>query len=225
MIIQYNGLISFRQGLELQDQAVDSVGRSGRPVCLGCEHYPVITLGKRAGPGEILGSQWELKDRGFEVVETDRGGQATLHSPGQLVIYPILPLRDYQISVRDYVSLLEETTIKWLATQKISAQKKEETGIFTSVGKIAFIGIRVEKGICRHGISINISNNLELFQWISACGMRQRPLDSVALASDPRRAILTPEQAFEGWVNIFIHELIGLRSKTPLQGSSKFDIQ
>lgn len=209
MIIQYNGLVTYQKGLELQSQAVGYVERTGRPVCLGLEHYPVITLGKRASNDEMLFAATELKEKGFEIAETDRGGQATLHTPGQLVVYPILPLRAYQISVRDYVAILENSTMSWLQSLKIQSQRREGAGVFTQSGKIAFIGIRVEKGISRHGISINVSNDLDAFSCIQSCGMRGRPLDSL----ENRQVHITPDEAFKSWVDYFIHDLIELRSR------------
>jgi lipoyl(octanoyl) transferase len=229
VIIQYEGLIAYHNALLRQADAHNYVERTGRPVCLGCEHYPVITLGKRLSQGpsqssnalpNALSEAWgnyassDLEARGFEIVSTDRGGQATLHSPGQLVIYPILPLRDYKMAVRDYVRLLEDCTIQCLKLLKVEAYRHEdEAGVFTKAGKLAFIGIRVERGISRHGISLNVSNNLDLFQYISACGVQGRALDSL------ERQGLThaPEEIFQLWINVFIHELLEFRSKSSLQ--------
>jgi lipoate-protein ligase B len=98
--------------MTIQTQAYQLVQQTGFPVVLGFEYYPVVTLGKRAELNEeLLGTRDELVARGFEIAETDRGGQATLHSPGQLVIYPIVPIQKLKISVRDYVAALEDATI------------------------------------------------------------------------------------------------------------------
>lgn len=209
MIIQYNGLISFAKGLELQEQAHSLVKSKGRPVCLGCEHYPVITLGKRSAEVSDLDQQsLKMKDLGFEIVKTDRGGQVTLHSPGQLVVYPIVPIRDYEISVRRYVQLLESSTLRFLSSLGIRAQAAEDAGVFTERGKIAFIGVRVDQGITRHGLSLNVSNFLSHFDEIQSCGVSKRAVDSV----ESWNIAMSPERAFELWTAFFIEDLIAIRS-------------
>jgi lipoyl(octanoyl) transferase len=191
--------------MEIQSQAYQLVQGSGFPVVLGFEYYPVITLGKRAeAEAELMQSPQKLQELGFEIVETDRGGQATMHTPGQLVIYPIVPIQKLKISVRDFVALLEEATIYWLASLKIKAYRKEDAGVFTDQGKIAFIGIRVEKGITRHGISINISNDLGLFSGIKSCGQVSRSVDSLF----QHQIEMDLKEAFDQWILFFTSELL-----------------
>lgn len=210
LLIQYSGLIAYQVGLRQQQQSFQLVQDNGRPVLLGCEHYPVITLGHRArGEAELMASLSEFKDRGIEICQTDRGGQATLHSPGQLVIYPIIPIRDYQIGVREYVECLQNTTIETLKLLKVQAFATAESGVFTDKGKLAFVGIRVEKGITRHGLSLNVSNNLELFQMIRSCGVTNRPIDALS----EQGVYLDPKEVFDLWAQVFITELIGLREQ------------
>ena len=214
MIIQYSGLIPYQKGLDLQQQSFDLVKANGRPVLIGCEHYPVITLGRRAeAVNEFLSTSEDFRKQGLEVFETDRGGQATIHSPGQLVIYPIVPLRDYDISVRDFVRCLEVSTVKWLELLRVSATLTEEAGVYTDVGKIAFVGIRVENGISRHGVSINVHNNLDLFSVIRSCGLAGRALDSL----ETRGIYVELKEAFDQWTAVFISELIGLRERSLMQ--------
>lgn len=205
------GLTSFQKSMEIQSQAFGLVQSSGFPVVLGFEYYPVITLGKRAhAEGELLWRRDELQDRGIDVIETDRGGQATLHSPGQLVIYPLVPIRRLQISVRDFVALLEEATIQWLARFQIKSFRKEDAGVFTEKGKIAFIGIRVEKGITKHGISVNISNDFLLFNGIKACGQARRKLDSLF----EQGVEVDLREAFSQWNLYFTNELLA-KARSP----------
>jgi lipoate-protein ligase B len=219
MIIQYSGLISYQKGLDLQQQSFDLVKANGRPVAIGCEHYPVITLGRSAqAQNEFLYSQQELRKKGIEIFETDRGGQATLHSPGQLVIYPIVPLRDYGISVRDFVRTLEITTVEWLKLHKIKAFSSDEAGVYTERGKIGFVGIRVQNGISRHGLAINLHNDLSLFQSIRSCGVSARSLDSLERAG----VLVEMQEAFDQWINVFISQLIALREHSMQRGNSGF---
>jgi lipoyl(octanoyl) transferase len=148
---------------------------------MGLEHKPVITLGKRANPTDDLQVDAEtIKDLGYEIVESERGGQATLHNKGQLVIYPIISLREHGMGVKAYVDLLLEITRDILAIHNISSVVSEERpGLYTPNGKIAFVGIRVENGVSRHGISINVNNELADFALISSCGEKDAKFDQV----------------------------------------------
>ncbi len=202
------GLTTYEKSMQIQAQVFNLVQSTGFPAVLGFEYYPVITLGKRASLEKDVdtSSREQLKSKGFEVAETDRGGQATIHSPGQLVIYPIVPIQKLQIPVRRFIEILENSTIHWLAKFKVSAysRRDQESGVFTEKGKIAFIGIRVEKGITRHGISINLSNDLNLFSEISACGMKGRALDSLF----ENKIEVDLKEAFESWTLYFTSELM-----------------
>lgn len=138
------------------------------PAVLIGEHSPTVTFGKTSSPAEVL----TTFDATWKLVQTDRGGQATLHLPGQLVCYPIIDLRSQGISVRSYVECLERSTIGALAELGVRAFGREgQTGVFTDKGKIAFIGIRVRNGVSMHGLSLNITNELAPFQNIRACGI------------------------------------------------------
>lgn len=201
----YFGLQQFQKSMEIQEQARQLVWSSGFPVVLGFEYYPVITLGKNAAfSAELQFSQDQLLAQGFVFSETDRGGQATLHSPGQLVIYPLVPIRKLGLSVKDFVGILESSTILWLKKYGIPSQRGEDAGVFTKKGKIAFIGIRVSNGVTKHGISINIANDLSLFQGIRACGLQNRTLDSFF----EHQVQIDLAEAFESWNLYFAHELM-----------------
>jgi lipoyl(octanoyl) transferase len=181
----YYGKTNYHQSMKIQAEACNQI--------LGFEYDPVITLGKRAGLEEIKSIQ------GFEVYETDRGGFATLHSPGQLVIYPVFNIRQKKISVTEFVKLLEQTTEAFLEDHGIQCVSGGDSGVFTGLGKIAFIGIRVKSGVTQHGISINIKNDLKLFESIRPCGLSTRPLDSVL-----NHGVDIPlSEAFQSWCERF----------------------
>jgi lipoate-protein ligase B len=115
----------------------------------------------------------ELADRGVTVHHVDRGGEATYHGPGQLVCYPIVDLRARGCSVRGYVSLLEETIIASLAVFGVTGFRRRGTaGIWTGVSdKIASIGVRIQKRVTSHGLSINVAMPLDPGELIISCGM------------------------------------------------------
>ena len=129
------------------------------------EHPPVYTLG-------LNGKQEHLLDiANIPVVETDRGGQVTYHAPGQLVVYPLLDIERLKMGVREIVTLLEQTMITVLSQYGIVAMAKPEApGVYVDGKKIGSVGLRVKKGCCYHGLSLNNNMNLSPFNHINTCG-------------------------------------------------------
>jgi lipoate-protein ligase B len=200
VLFDFRGPVSYDAGLDLQDRTCRDLAVSVRDTGLvfGLEHSPgVVTLGKRGRPGDDLPMGAELiEKRGLELRESPRGGQATLHSPGQLVIYPCLHLGRLGLGVRHYVDLLQDATAEYLREKAIETERgTDEPGLYTAHGKIAFFGIKVSRGIASHGIAINVANDLSLFGLIRSCGKDAESFDRVANYL-PRE---TPESAFTSW--------------------------
>ena len=173
------GLIGYQRALEGQHNAHSDV-LGGKPgIIMGLEHSPVVTLGLRAKQNTDILSFENLKSNGFEIVQTKRGGLATLHSPGQLVVYPVFSLRSAGLGVKDYVCLLLKVTQKTLEHFGVPcmAEGGAAPGVYTKTGKIAFVGIQIKSGVTLHGVSINLNNNLEFFKAISPCGLSEIKID------------------------------------------------
>lgn len=137
-----------------------------------CEHPPTITLGTATRPGDLLLPEDEYKKLGVALHPVRRGGQATYHGPGQLVAYPILNLRERGLTIHTYLRFLEELLVEFCDDYGIEAQTIEgKTGVWTQGRKLAFIGVRVRKGFCFHGGSINVTPQHQAFQRIVPCGM------------------------------------------------------
>jgi lipoyl(octanoyl) transferase len=203
MLIRWLGYTDYVKSLELQTAAQDEA--EPRPTVYGLEHPITITLGRRGDPlKDVVVGFKVLRERNIPVVAVERGGQATLHNPGQLVIYPILPLRQYGLGVKDYVSMLEESTKDLLASYGIMACcKGDEPGLFTIRGKIAFYGVRVSRGITSHGIGLNVSNDLSDFQMIRSCGKATEQFASMRDFVEPPSL----QTLFFQWVEIFSQRL------------------
>lgn len=134
-----------------------------------CEHPPVYTLGQ-AGRSEHL-----LKDIGIPLVKIDRGGQITYHGPGQVVIYLLLDLARRGLKVHQLVKCIEQANIDVLADYGVAATRLEGApGVYVHVGgsvaKIAALGLRIRKGCCYHGLSLNVDVDLAPFAAINPCG-------------------------------------------------------
>jgi lipoyl(octanoyl) transferase len=140
------------------------------------EHPPVFTLGM-AGRREHL-----LDPRDIPVVTSDRGGQVTYHGPGQLVVYTLLDLRRAGLGVRDLVTALEQSVVRYAATLGITAAaRREAPGVYVAGRKLASVGIRVRRGCSYHGLALNVNMDLEPFTRIDPCGYAG--LEMVQLAS------------------------------------------
>lgn len=186
MDARFYGQIAYHKGLALQQTALDLVKQGSHlQYLIGCEHEPVLTRGRRLH-GSSVATPGLPKD--FSVVDVDRGGELALHTPGQLVIYPVLNLKTYKLSVRDYICRLHTVTKHWLKSYGVIAVEGDQSGLWTTKGKIAFIGIRVQQGIVSHGIAINIRNDLSYYQGFTACGVINSPVDR--LVSDESMASL-----------------------------------
>jgi lipoate-protein ligase B len=118
-----------------------------------------------------MGEDW-YRMQGIEVCETDRGGRVTYHGPGQIVGYPIVSLEPYGDDVHLYVRNLERVVIDSLAGFGVEAQAVEGlTGIWVGDRKIGSIGVHVSRGITTHGFAVNVSNDLQPFEWVVPCGI------------------------------------------------------
>jgi lipoyl(octanoyl) transferase len=119
-----------------------------------------------------MGVAWYAM-QGIEVVDTDRGGRVTYHGPGQLVGYPVMSLRPYRDDVHEYLRRMERAIVAALGAHGIEAGCIEGlTGVWTPARrKIASIGVHVSRGVTTHGFAVNVSNDLQPFEWIVACGI------------------------------------------------------
>lgn len=142
------------------------------------EHPPVYTLGTGAST-DFLHFDVLKSDR--EVHRIERGGEVTYHCPGQLVGYPILNLRYYQPDLHWYLRQLEELIICVLNIYNLDAYRIEGlTGVWVEGKKLAAIGIKVRRWITMHGFAINVCPDLTGFQAITPCGIKDKPVGSLA---------------------------------------------
>jgi len=149
-------------------------------VLLLLEHQPVITLGGRGAETDLHDIPL-AHDRGVCIVSSERGGQTTLHAPGQLVSYPIVSIPHRDLGV--YVRALEETLLAVLASLDVVAHRREgHPGLYVSGDKIASVGLRCQRWVASHGTSLNVNVDLSLFDLIVSCGephLRQTSLQAI----------------------------------------------
>ena len=163
--------ISYEQGLELQESLVGALAEgSGEETLLLLEHLPVYTIG-RLKDRSSLGAAPVLP---HPVHETNRGGQATYHGPGQIVGYPILDLTRRGRDLHAHLRLLEDVLIEACAGFGVQASRRDGlTGVWVENRKLASIGVGVRRWISMHGFAINITRqSLAPFASITPCGIQ-----------------------------------------------------
>jgi lipoyl(octanoyl) transferase len=145
------------------------------------EHPHVYTIGRRGASDDVLWDADVLRQRGVDVVETDRGGQVTYHGPGQLVGYPIIDLGPGGDLV-GYVRHLEQVMTGTLARFGIAATgDPENTGAWVDDAKIGAIGVRVTRNVTKHGFAMNVCPDLSFFAGIVPCGITDKGVTSMAV--------------------------------------------
>jgi lipoyl(octanoyl) transferase len=175
------GRVPYGRGLELQERLVAErqKGAVGDQLLL-LEHEPVFTLGRNARAENVLYPAELLRQRGFDVHETGRGGDVTYHGPGQIVGYPILDLSPDRRDVHRYVRDLEEVMVRTCADYGVEAGRIAGlTGTWVGREKIGAIGVRISRWVTSHGFALNVSTDLAAFELIVPCGIRDKGVTSL----------------------------------------------
>lgn len=162
--------ISYADGLELQEKTVSKIlaGEESDTVFL-LEHEPVYTIGRLRDQSSLRATA----SLPHPVFETNRGGQATYHGPGQLVGYPILDLNLRGRDLHFHLRLIEDALIGACIDLGANACRREGlTGVWVEDRKLASIGVGVRKWISMHGFAINVTReSLPPFLSITPCGL------------------------------------------------------
>ncbi|KAF2283768.1 hypothetical protein GH714_015058 [Hevea brasiliensis] len=142
------------------------------------QHHPLYTLGTGSSTGYL---NFDVEDAPYEVYRTERGGEVTYHGPGQLVMYPIINLRNHKMDLHWYLRALEEVVIRVLSsTFSIEASRVDGlTGVWVGDQKLAAIGIKVSHWITYHGLALNVTTDLKPFDWIVPCGIWNKKVGSI----------------------------------------------
>ncbi|MGB0652815.1 MAG: lipoyl(octanoyl) transferase LipB [Thermoplasmatota archaeon] len=162
------GRMEYGECLELQRRLRDERQQGqGEDTLLVVEHPAVATLGRR-------GTRDQVFDQSLPVFEIERGGEATYHGPGQLVLYPIVHLGENSRGVRAWVEHLEGLLVRLLADFGIEASgRRDAPGVWTKATgkKVASIGIAIQRWVSFHGVSLNVDMDLREFDRINPCGL------------------------------------------------------
>jgi len=177
------GLIDFQAAWEQQREIAREV-RLGtrRSTLVFCQHPTVITIGRNGTEDNVVVSKEYLASKGVQVVAVDRGGDVTLHNPGQLVGYPIFRLTDFKEDLHWFLRTIEESIIGTLAGFSIVGSRESGlTGVWIEgMRKICAIGIHCSRWVTTHGFALNATNDTDDFSMIIPCGISDRRVTSIS---------------------------------------------
>jgi lipoyl(octanoyl) transferase len=173
------GLVPYQSAWAWQRSLVEQRRQQSNleDVLILLEHPPVYTLGQGASL-EFL--KFDPAETAVEVCRIERGGEVTYHCPGQLVGYPILNLRHYQQDLHWYLRQLEEVLMRVLAVYGLKGERLSGfTGVWVAGCKVGAIGIKVSRWITMHGFALNVNPDLQGFEQIVPCGIRDKSVGSL----------------------------------------------
>ena len=204
-----NGPNDYEEIWEIQKKVVEEVSSEARPdTLIICEHLPVITVGRRGKKENILQNH-------IPIVDIERGGDVTLHSPGQLVIYPIVKLhgRLFPKGLSEFLRFCEQTIIDAFSSEALDLGRYGPTGVWVKkpsgeTKKIASIGVAVRRWTTYHGMAINVSNDLDLFRNIRPCDFSS----SVMTSFQQEKTVISVAEAAEKILNSWRFNLESLRN-------------
>lgn len=180
------GRLGYGEAFALQQRFVDQRKRGDIPnQLLIVEHPHVVTMGRNGHEENLLAPPEVLARAGIAFYHSDRGGDVTYHGPGQIVGYPIIDLKEWKRDVTAYVRALEQILIDVVGEFGIAATREPgATGVWTSRGKIAAIGVHISRWVTSHGFAMNLDTDLSYFQYIVPCGL-MKPVTSLRALGCP----------------------------------------
>jgi lipoate-protein ligase B len=176
------GLIDYDQAHVFQRAAARLRVREdiSQDLLILCEHPAVVTSGRSSKEGHVLASSEQLAQHGITLRDVERGGDVTIHEPGQLVGYPIVKLTRHRQDLHWYLRHVEEALI--LATEELglpTGRRAGQTGVWIDDRKLASIGVHAREWVTSHGFALNAHNSLATFDWIVPCGIPDVIMTSV----------------------------------------------
>jgi lipoyl(octanoyl) transferase len=176
------GLIDYNEAWERQKKLVSEIQeKRDKNVLVVCQHPTVITIGKTGKKENVLSNINFLEKLGVQVIDIDRGGDVTLHNPGQLVGYPIFNLSSYKEDLHWFLREIEDRIIKLLKIYGINSGRIAGlTGVWVEGRrKICAIGMHCSRWVISHGFALNVNNNLTEFNYIVPCGIIGKEVTSI----------------------------------------------
>jgi lipoyl(octanoyl) transferase len=183
MKVENLGLVDYMQAYKYQLSLVENVLNGAEDTLIVCSHPSVVTLGKKSSLSDLQGWQGPVHP-------IERGGQATYHGPGQVIIYPVINLKHYNQNLAGFLESMEQAMVEVVKGFSLEASgnpergKPDYTGVWVNhinvQRKVASIGVAVKKWITYHGLALNIDHDPLAFKGINPCGFSSSTMTSLA---------------------------------------------
>jgi lipoyl(octanoyl) transferase len=174
------GFSDYRTALRMQHVLHARCRATGENLLILTEHYPVVTLGYRRLKEQLRLSAMELREKGIALAEVERGGGATYHGPGQLVVYPIFSSLLRPCGVRGFIARLEEIMSRVSRAFGVAVIRQPQLpGVWVAERKLGAVGIAVRRGVSLHGCALNVNLDLHPFDYIIPCGLTDKAVTSL----------------------------------------------
>ena len=169
------GRLRWAEASALQEELVEKRKRHEiTDQLLLVEHPHVVTMGRNGHMENLIAGEEILSRSGIDFHHTNRGGDVTYHGPGQLVGYPIVDLSEWQRDVHAYVRVVEQVVIDTIAVFGLrGARVAGATGVWVDGAKVCAIGIHISRWVTSHGFALNVTTDLQYFQYIIPCGLTE----------------------------------------------------
>jgi lipoate-protein ligase B len=188
LVVHDLGVVDYDDAWALQKRiAADRIsGALAHDTLLLVQHPPVVTLGRSTKPENLLSTPQRLAELGIQLREVERGGDVTVHEPGQLVAYPIIDLKQHRQDLHWYLRQVEAAVIHALAAVGLDAERQPgQTGVWREGRKLASIGVHAKDWVTWHGVALNVENDLRTFDHVVPCG-----IDQVTMTTVQRECVL-----------------------------------
>jgi len=215
--------VGYHEAHAMQKRAVSELqSGKGREVLIVLSHPPTVTIGRKGDRSNVLAPDGVLKEKGIGLVRTERGGDVTFHGPGQLVVYPVLNLGARRLSPPGHVYNLEEAIMQTTRRAGMVAVRVDGIrGVYVPAGseerflKLGAVGVAVERGICYHGLALNVRVEPGDFNVIVPCGLRDFGVTSMHLCAPSSISM-------DGVADVLVGELLNIYGRD-LEVISTFD--
>ncbi len=169
------GRLRWAEASALQEELVEKRKRHEiTDQLLLVEHPHVVTMGRNGHMKNLIAGEEILSRSGIDFHHTNRGGDVTYHGPGQVVGYPIVDLSEWQRDVHAYVRAVEQVVIDTIAVFGLrGARVAGATGVWVDGAKVCAIGIHISRWVTSHGFALNVTTDLQYFQYIIPCGLTE----------------------------------------------------
>ena len=213
------GLIDYKSAWDLQHELYNlRLNNKIDDMLLLLEHPNTYTLGKAADKSNVIAQPEFIERNGISIFEIDRGGDVTYHGPGQIVGYIIIDLRNWKKDSHLFLRSIESTIMSVCNEYGIETKREEKyTGVWVNDGKICAIGVKISRWITMHGFAFNINTDLDIFNGIIPCGIREKKVTSLEKELNVKLDIDdVKEKIVNQFVNEFKYQNLSVADKTEI---------